>query len=173
MTTYPAWAAGSRITAAKLNYGITQELLAASAQAVNNSTTMVDDTELLFAAEANANYDVEFFMLFEAGVNCDVRTEWAVPSGSSGLKHCLGATLTAGSFTSRDDARMRVGGHGYTTDIVYQLDTGTLAQLCIERSTVQVGSTTGNIGIRFAQGTATVGDMTRMAGSYMRWKRVA
>lgn len=173
MTTYPAWTAGSIITAAKLNYGIINVIAASSQQAVNNSTTMVDDNELVFAAEANASYIVEFYLAFQSGVNCDVRTEWGVPSGTSGLKQCLGATTTAGSFTSRDNTAARVGCHGFTTDVVYQLDTGSLDQLAWERGYVVVGATSGNINIRFAQGTATVGDVTRDANSYMTYKRIA
>lgn len=173
MATYPAWTAGTKITAAKLNYGIPSYVVASSQQGVDNSTTMVDDSELTFTAEANASYIVEFYVAFQAGVNCDVRTDWVTPSGSSGLKQCFGATTTAAAFTSRDNTAARVGCHGFATDVVYQLDTGGLDQLVWERGYVAVGATAGAINLRFAQGTATVGAVTRDANSYMVYKRIA
>lgn len=173
MSTYPSWTAGTKITAQKLNDGQPHYIDCSTTPVINNSTTATADTELIVPVEANAMYEIEMVLAFFTTVNCDVRTDWDVPAGASGLKHCMGATSTAADFTSRDSTNVRIGSHGHGTDVTYQLDTSGNTQWCLEKGIVTIGATSGNITLRWAQGTATVGDLSRSATSFIRYKRVA
>lgn len=145
----------------------------ATLQNAMHSTTLIVDDELVFDMDANASYIVEVYALFQtASVTCDLKTDWNPPAGSTGLKQCLGATLTAGGFTSRDQTQMRVGGHGLGTDIVYQLGSTAADQLVWEKGIVHTINS-GPFQFRFAQSVLdAANDVTRDANSFMSVKQV-
>jgi hypothetical protein len=138
----------------------------------NNTITPHDDLELAFDLEAGGVYVVEIFALFESTVNCDIRTDWGVPAGTTGLKQCLGATANSVGFTSRDQTQMRIGGHQHGTDVGYQLDTGGVDQLVWERGVVKP-VLDGSFTFRWAQFAAVVGNLVRDSYSYLVWTKVA
>lgn len=138
----------------------------------SNTAAPADDLELTLPLAAGARYEVEMWVYFQTAVNCDIRTDWQVPAGSTGLKGALGATEASGDYTSRLNTRVRIGGHLHPSDVGYQLETGAADQLCYERGVVTT-TDAGDITFRWAQFTATVGNLTRDAGSYMKVTRIA
>lgn len=153
--------------------GQVRYVVAAALENVNNSAAPQFDNELFLPLVANASYEVEFWVYFQSAVDCDIRTAWTVPAGATGLKTAVGATDTAASYTGRQDTRMRIGVHAFGTEIGYQLQLGNFPQVCYERGIVTTAATAADLVFRWGQFTATVGDLTRIANSYMKVTRIA
>jgi hypothetical protein len=169
---YPTWRAGQKVTSTALAGQGQTIVVASSDQGVTNSATFVDDTALTATLEANAIYLIEFGISFViTNATPDVKTEWGVPAGATGLKFTRGPTDTAGSWTSETDTRIRTDANTFGIDIPYQGSSGAFA-------VTEVGSvattSSGTLVFRFAQNTATAATTTtRQSGSYLKITRFA
>lgn len=177
MTSYPTWAAGDKITSAKLTAMQTQYVIAASTQSLTSSTTMQNDNELVFPLEANATYEVEVYALFQqadATGTGDLVTDYTFPSGSSGLKQCLGPSSVAGAATGREQMEVRLAAHAFGTDVDYLFGADENLDYCVwERGVITTSTTAGNFQFRWAQKVADADALTRDASSYMKVTRIA
>lgn len=174
MTTFPAVAAGQRITAALLTSMLPSYTLVTATQTVNNSATLVNDSDLAVAVAANATYEWELHASWQTAVNCDLKTAWTFPAGTTGLKHALGATGTAGGFTDRTNTSARVSAHVLTTVVAYQIDIAGTDQWIHEWGVAVTSTTAGTLQFQWAQNTATVGDLIRaVTTGYIKLRQVA
>lgn len=176
MSAYPTWLAGQRVTATLLASMQRNVIVATTTQTVTNSATLVSDNELVFPLAASAIYLVEFSLLFNStSATGDVKVQWSVPSGSTGLRHVMGPTNNSATFTDRQDTNVKICAHGFTTNGVSQLEAGGASTdtLVYERGVVTTGSTAGNVTVQWAQNAATAAvTLTRDANSFMTAQRV-
>jgi hypothetical protein len=176
MSVYPTWLAGQTVTADDLTAMQQAVVVATLTQAVTNSATLVADAELTFPLKADAVYLVEFSLLFNStSATGDVKVQWIVPSGATGLRHVIGPTNTAGGFTDRQNTAAKVCAHAFNTNGVSQLEAGGASTdtLIYERAVVTTSSTPGNVTAQWAQNTATAAvTLTRDANSFMTVQRV-
>lgn len=171
MSQYPPFLPGQRLTSGLLASGQTALALKSAGQDVTNSTTFQNDAELAYPLLAGGVYRIRF-VIFSLSANAtpDLKTAWAVPSGSSGLKMCQGPTDTAAAFTSRTNTAARMSGHGFTTSVTYQVDTTAVA--IEEEGILTMGSTAGSVTLQWAQNTASTTATSVLAGSYLTVERL-
>lgn len=180
MSTYPAFAAGDRVTAQLLNDMQSSVIVATTAQTINNSATFVNDATLVVPVLANANYVIEFFVMFSQGgatLTADVKTEWTAPAGTAALKQVTGPTdgnaVDPAQWISRVDTGARVSAHLLGTTVIYNLDTSANGSSVIwESALVNVDGSAGNVTFRWAQNAATAQNLTRDAFSFARYTRL-
>lgn len=147
-------------------------VITTDAPSVNNTTTVQNDTQLIYPLEASHTYEIEVFALFQTTVLGHIKTAWAVPAGSTGLKQALGATATAASYTSRTITPVRIGAHGFGTGVVMSLENTGLDQLVWERGIVVTSTTAGNFVYQWAQAIAVAGNLIRDVFSYIKVTKV-
>ncbi len=137
-------------------------------QGYNNDTTLNDDTVLKFSVSANTKYRVELFAI-ASGLAGNIKLAWKVPTGSTGLRACMGPSL---SSTDRADTNVRVNASQFSTEIGYGLNSTGLYACIQERFVVSVGSTAGEVVLQHAQSTSS-SDQTAMRGeSFMIVKKL-
>lgn len=171
MSTYPPINPGARITSELLTSSLTVLVRKSAGQDVTNSTTFVNDSELTCPVEAGGIYRVRFVIFaLSASATPDIKTAWAVPSGSGGLKMCQGPTATASAFTDRSNTAARMSGHGFGTSVPYQLDTAAVG--IEEEGILSVGSTAGSVTLQWAQNTASTTATSVITDSYLTVERL-
>jgi hypothetical protein len=131
-------------------------------QTVNNSTTLVNDTDLVLPMVANAIYRFECYAISNSNATADWKCTWAVPSGTTMSYYCIGYTTADvfGLFHSNAGTTQQIGGGG--------ADRGTLM-----RGTVSVSSTPGNLQLQWAQNTLNASNTIVQAQSYLDLTRIA
>lgn len=165
----PTFSAGERLTAAKLTQ-ICSEITAstliatkASLQTVNNSATLVDDSDLFVALAASTTYVFELTLLFASNGTADIKYGFTFPAlatcewGSIRLvSSSAGITGDAdfGSYNSATSGSSTVAAAGTSS-----------AQLAVVNGTITTAGTSGNLRLQWAQNTANVSDTTVYAGS--------
>ena len=135
-----------------------------------NSTTVTSDPELVVALEANSSYLVKFYAIVGAVPAADFKTSWGVPSGTTGLKWCLGPDSAS---TSRDVTSMRVGVHVFTTEVSYGIASNTLNLGIFEQAVVTTTSSAGDLTINWAQVAANATGTVLVAGSLLEVTKIA
>lgn len=126
------------------------------AQAVSNSTTLVDAAGLSFSVGANETWVVTFTIALSFSALGQVRVAVAAPSGATGS---VGAELISSGL---------VPVRGLTTSFgsAISLDSTTgVAGVVIIRATVVNGATPGDIKLQFAQKLSDAGATTILADS--------
>lgn len=179
MPKYPTVGAGIRVTAQVLSDIQMPAVVTTDTAAVSNSTTLAADTQLTLPLEANASYMVEIVACFDtngAG-NCDLKTDWTVPTGATGYRSRVGSTnsATAGSFTSVNDTNMQMRARSFDSVSTYQMSAAgpTTDQSIYETGVVHTGPSAGNVTLRFAQDAAVAIQIQRLPGSFIRAIRFA
>lgn len=141
-----------------------------------STTTLADDNELKFTAEASATYLVEFYLFYAAIGAAKFKTAWTVPSGATGSRSATGLSASVSNSTSTPDPSgglMRSGSHNFTTSVTYgDRDSATNLCFALETSTV-VTTSSGLIAIQWAQGTSSTTASRLSAQSNLRYTRVA
>jgi len=175
MAKYPQILAGQRITSTMLRDMLPEVIVKPSTTARASTTTLANDPDLQMTLSANAMYFVEFEILAAATNTADFKTEWTVPSGSTGLKAVLGPSSSASTQSTADPTTVRMGCHQFGTDIVYAgvRDDNSLAFYCREWGVVTTSSTGGTLALAWAQGTSNATATQVFGGSVMRVRRVA
>jgi len=132
----------------------------AADQTVNNSTTLVNDTELVFTVYPNKTYVAEFDVFYNSSAVSDIKLSAFAPAGSTG-RFSFGGPRYLDTGT--------VGGTGLS-DINTTLPVGGLGSIAATRlvASFNVGTTGGTAGISWAQNTAEVSDTSVLAGSSVR-----
>jgi hypothetical protein len=174
VTAYPTIGSGQRVTALLLQDMQQQAAVATTTQSVTSSTANQNDAELTLPVEASASYLVEFVVAFNSAADCDVRTSWGVPTGSTGLRQVTSATDTAADFTSRTNTNAQLRSIAFaTSSAIYQLHTTGTSQAIWEYGIVSTGDVAGSVTFRWAQGTSTATALVRAIGSFLRITRYA
>lgn len=175
MSTFPGFSSGDIVTAQSLNDMQISAIVATASQSMSNSTTFVSDNTLSVPVLANAQYFIEFFMIFEQSSTgaANMKTVWGVPSGAQGLKQVVGSTTSA-NFTNKDNTNARVAGHLLGTTVPYNMNAAAGApQVCLEKAVVSVSGVSGSVVIQWAQNTAVAQSLIRDANSFVRYTRIA
>lgn len=132
----------------------------AETQAVNNSTTLVDDDALLFAIAANEIYVADFHLDISTNIAAGFKAAITVPAG---------ATL---KFQAEILAAAAIGVVGSTT--VSGTAVGATALIIQAHLHVLVvnGATAGNVQLQWAQNFANASDTKVLVNSYLRAERL-
>lgn len=188
MSRYPEIRAGQRITGELLT-GMQFEEIVKQSGTSRNTATMTADPELQFQLEANAVYYVEWHINYVCGKD-RFKVDWIVPSGATGLKRVLGpdhhgTNTSTGDPLSTDaegvvrvnagDGGVRLGVHGFGTDIWYGGRPDGNQVTFTETGTVITGGTAGTLALSWSKVAATDGAefATVASYSYARLKRVS
>lgn len=141
-------------------------------ESVTSSTTLQDDDELFFAAAANEIWLVEFVLFVDGATAGDIKVAVEAPTGSTiraGVQGLIStAGTTSGSMETASTTYSGTAAVGYTVGTAGS-GTGTTVSL---RGQVVVGSTAGNILLRWAQGTSSGTASKVLTGSYLVGHRI-
>jgi hypothetical protein len=163
------FAAGDTLTAALLNAvvsAVTPLFARKTAnQTVNNSTTLVNDNELLVSIEANTTYEMLLHVRYDSSTVADMKINLTLPSGCN-TPHMMFLGGGTGSAVQHAAAASpsfsTVDGQGVGTATAFDY-VGTLVN----------GSNAGTVRFQFAQNTAEATNTTVQAGSTLRLTKVA
>lgn len=151
---------GMRLTPARLNRLIPLVARKTSTQTVNNSITLVTDTALSVAVEANGLYRAHLHLIYNSNTTADFRYSFSAPAGT---------TLT--NFTAQGgntaNWQVLVAPSGGVSGIN---GTGGDAPLNVW-GIVAVGANAGTFAVQWAQFVANASDTTVKAGSYLELVR--
>ncbi|MEO7399038.1 MAG: hypothetical protein ABIW84_10780 [Ilumatobacteraceae bacterium] len=134
-----------------------------SVQTVNNSTTLVNDTQLLLALAANGVYTVEGNLIYDTAAG-KFKLGWTVPAGAT-LSGFILAYATGGSGSSAagnlyggltESSATGVGGAGLGTKLV-----------AVFRALIIMGATAGNFQVQWAQNVLSTTDTNVFADSWV------
>lgn len=169
---YPAVAAGARLTPPLLTGGLPTVVMKTAAESVASSVTLQDDNELTFPLVANATYIVDAYLIahqtVDAATAIDINTEWSTPSGSSGGKWCFGPQL---GMTDRENTSMVASFHLHATDRRYGLDSSG-ETVAIHEHLIILTTTAGDLTFRWAQSTSNANATVVTDNSHMIIQRV-
>lgn len=167
---YPAFAPGQTVTAAMLLAMQPVYAVKAVTEALPSSTSFQADDELTLPVLADAVYEA-VFVLYPSGNPIGtggIKTMWSVPSGTTGLKACVG-----GVGADRNSTLMRASAHNLGTQVTYNLESAAAASAVVERSIMTVGGTAGNLTLQWAQVASNATATNILASSYLRLQRLA
>lgn len=139
-----------------------------TSQSVNNSTVFVADNTLLLALAANATYHVSAVFVVSGPQAADWKLQWTAPAGAAGTRFTHGPSTGATSVRANN---INFRSAPLTTSLTYNTD-GSEASVVREEIWLTTAGTAGNLTLTWAQATATVGNTTVQAGSFMSAQRV-
>lgn len=169
MTTYPAWSAGQRITAAMLTAMQPVVVSKPADQPLVSSTTFQDDVDLVVPLAANATYLVEGWIGYSQNVvngSGDLKAQFTVPAGAT-LNLTAYGTSGASSLTTYD-----VTDNPASSPRVLPVNLST-AMSFAPRGTVTTSSTAGNLVFQWAQNTSSATALYVKALSWLKLTRIA
>lgn len=166
---YPKWAAGEKITAAKLN-GLLTTVVKLATESVTNSAAMQDDDELAAPVLANATYRVQLMLLYDAPAAGDIQIGWSGPSGAT-------LTWTPGGAATSEGTPFALASMNLQTRTISEIaaiggssSNGVMADVT---GTLIVGGTAGTLQFRWAQNTANATATNVRASSHLILTRIA
>lgn len=147
------------------NYGLHTLVKRKSAdETVNNSTTLQNDDDLVFALAANEVWMVQLLLLIDSSTVADIRFGWAYPSGCtikwSGTDYYWGTTNTSAIPIQTNAVDIPGIGAG-------SVKGWWVAAIVIN------GSTAGNLNLQWCQATAEVSDTKLLANSCLVASKVS
>lgn len=149
----------------------TSMVVATADQTVNNSATLVADTELTLAVEADNTYLLDMFLIYNSSTTADMRIK---------LTGAGGATFSTVHWATRGAGTTAASGvnsamNSQLRELADQAILGGIGANAVATPTGRIvigAGSDGTLGMSFAQGTAEVSDTTRKAGSWMRLTRI-
>lgn len=173
MSQYPDISASDDFTVEMLRSMITNYVIKSGSESTASDATINDDSDLLFAVEANATYHVKFNVFAAATTTADIKTAWSVPTGAAGLRKVSGPGSTAADG-SADNVAGKFGVHGFTTEITYSgvRNSNTLQFWILEEALVITSSTAGNVTFRWSQATSNA-TASIVYASWAEYRRIA
>ena len=172
------WTDGELVNAAimnphvrdNLNYLNTQHKLKTADQTVT-STTLTNDTDLVFAAAANEVWLVDTYIMIDSNATADFKCTWTVPGGATMKWGPLSHTSGVQTFWHMDTSNSATALLNATTEQVWQsLSAGNIWGVNM-KSIVTTAGTAGNVQFQFAQDSAS-GSTVVKAGSLLIAHRV-
>lgn len=171
---YPNWLAGQRVTAALLLAAQPTFVIKTAVTDRSSTTTLTADPDLQFAVVANGVYLVEFELAYGGTATEQIKTDWSVPSGATGIKAGVGIKSGEAANGFADGVSSRYGYYPFATTNVFtcvRTGTGNL-QVAKETGIVTVASTAGTVALRWAQNTSTANTMRMGVGAWGRCTRI-
>jgi hypothetical protein len=171
---YPVITAGSKITADLLNSMMPNYLIKPGDTTRASTITNTNDPDLVVPVVANGVYDIEFNIIFGALQAAGIRTAWATPTGTVGLKRSLGPGSVNVAETNANTTEMRWSVVTATTQLGYTDPRNAVASLShiIERGLITVGSTAGSVALTWSQNVSSATGTVVSANSYVTWRQV-
>ncbi|MBA4865905.1 hypothetical protein H1V43_32090 [Streptomyces sp. PSKA54] len=167
MAKYPSTPAGSRITGNLLQSMLPDIVYKNTNEDRSSTTTLTADSELTVALEANSVYLIDMQIHYATMSVAGFKTDWSVPSGTTGNRSALGAGSNGVNSTA-DNIDGRFGVHNYPTVVIYgDRDSSTAQLVAIERSILTTSTTAGNLTLRWAQETSNAAATRVGAGSFI------
>jgi hypothetical protein len=165
----PYWTSASRLSPARLNATIPIIRVKAADETVTSNASPQDDDHLVAAVDANSTYLIMAYLVWTStSATPDFRIDFTVPSGAnipqrSFFAQPTGNTSTTGTIDTGttqsadgDDTRASVNGR--------------MAGWLV--GTLVVGSTAGDLQLRWAQGTSDSAGVTLKQYSWLRIEKV-
>jgi hypothetical protein len=168
--TYPNIVPGDDITDDLLNSMIPITKYKVTSEDRASTTTATLDSELFVTVEANAVYRVEIYIHYAAGNTGRLRTQWEVPTGSSGLRGTMGLDPAVTNATNAI-GETRNGVHGFATNVDYGNRSSGFQALAFEEGIV-VTTNPGTIGLMWCQASSDATNTTVANYSFMRVTRI-
>jgi hypothetical protein len=168
---YPQPAAGRRARAALLVSMLPKTVRKTADESRAATTTLADDTHLVFAAEANAVYTMWGWVKYFADNTPDIKMQFTVPTGCLGEWAWMmpGAGTLAGSVNgysirteSNDVGVVRTGYGTSNTD-----------QNTPVSGLFRMSSTPGNIALQWAQNVSDAAATILYTDSWLMFQRIA
>lgn len=125
---------------------------------VNNSSTLQNDDELLFAGVANTKYHLILLMRIKSGTVPNYKRVFTVPTGATITGRAANSSWTTAIGSVEED---------YTTPVSMFTNGTSFVDVSELHAYVSIGGTAGNVVFQWAQDTATVGDTTTFQGSIL------
>lgn len=156
------------ITNAKMAWPWISAYATADTAAVNASTTLVNDSELLLTVESNAVYVVQGLIFYDASTTADYKCEFILPSGTFKYVGIAGGSGATTSTTSPNIAQRSAG-----TPVTFGgVGAGTIIGSPISGLLI-VGVSGGTFRHQYAQVNSDASDLFRRAGSWLAARRIA
>lgn len=156
-----AFVAGQKVRASDLNI-LSRVAFKTSAQTVNNSATLVADSQLFIAVPANTNCIFTSRFVYTSGTTPDIKFAFTYPVGAVGSYTLYG--IAAGTSS--------ISAFHQTETSVSALEGGT-GQACTMTGSWTIGANAGVIQLVWAQNTANASNTQVLAGSFIRLDQVA
>lgn len=174
MAQYPVITAGTKLTATLLSSMMPNYVVKTAATNRTSTTTFADDPDLVTGTlTASGVYLIEFHVRF-AGLNAaGFKTNWTVPSGTSGDRETLGPGSANATESNANTTEMRWAVHGFATNAVYTNPRNSASSThLIEKGMVSIGVTAGTVALSWAQNVSNATATTVQANSYVKWVQV-
>lgn len=154
----------------KINRYLTQSshVVKAANQSVTSSTTFVNDTHLTLNVSANTDYWVTAVLIY-SGNNGNFKQQWGVPTGASLL--WVGDYLGAGVTDTFGIISRTQHAYNVTTAVAGGGTSGN-DQCSVPKGVLRVGSSAGQLRVRWAQGTSSGTATTLHSGSTLFLRRL-
>lgn len=166
---YPTFTAGQRITADLLNAGKLEYVTNAAGSQTNATTSLANATDLSFAVEASARYQIHAVISYDSAVGVDIKFDWSMPSGATTARNCEYLVSTTASNIDSNMAKIR---RGATTAVVAGGPGATANAFSVyEEVTDLQTSSAGTAQFRFAANAA--GTATLQGDCVIYYQRIA
>jgi hypothetical protein len=147
--------AGQILTAALLIAGVPIAVRKTADQTVNNSTVLVNDSELFWTPPVSTTYQLRLVLYYNSGTVPDIKAGWSLPAG---------ATLTWGAlYVNTAGGLTVIGNLGAGTLSIGGLGAEANAEF---HGILTMGSTAGNVQLQWAQDTANASNTIVRANSH-------
>jgi hypothetical protein len=154
----------------KINRYLTQSahVIKSANQSVTSSTTFINDTHLTLNVSANTDYWVTAVLIY-TGNNGNFKQQWGVPTGASLL--WTGDYLGNGVTNSFGIVSRTQHAYNAGTAVAGGAAAGTY-QCSVPKGILRVGSSAGQLRVRWAQGTSSGTSTTLRSGSVLFLRRL-
>lgn len=167
---YPSWQPGMLITASRLTVQQWQYVRQGSNLSIASDVT-VNDTSVQISVSADAEYLIDLYGVISGSQNGDARISWTVPAGTSVNRWAFGpAEASTGGPLAHTESTWRWT-NSATEDIIYGLGGGA-ANMFREHMRLGIGSTSGTVQLKFAQGSSDVNASTLGANTTAYYLRI-
>lgn len=155
-----AWASGDSITAAHLNAMLPYYALKTTAQTVNNSAAVVDDTELQLTLPAGRIYRIETTIGVAGVLAADFQMVWSLGGTLTGVgnRTFRGSATTSASVTDTTIRNQMSAALNPSASATYGVGSTSALSLITETMWIDTGASGGLLKLQCAQAVATVGD---------------
>ncbi|MDH2429310.1 hypothetical protein [Sphaerisporangium sp. TRM90804] len=161
---------GAPPTAANINRYFQQRahVVRSTNKSITSTTTAQNDDQLFLQVQANTDYWLEAFLIYDGATGGDIKIGWSVPSGAT--LEWTSNGLTDGATSTADDLWRRRRSAAQD-EICGALGAGTNA-VAMPEGLLRVASTAGPLRLRWAQGASSATSTIVKSGSLLMVSRM-
>lgn len=155
-----------------ITYRLAQEVVIRKTanETINNSATLQNDDELVFAAAANTTYAIKLFVIYDAAQAADFQYTFTLPASATGYKSTTN-TITTTTTCSGTSGSLVFNDITTTNNNVGAAGVGSTCTVMID-GTVIIAGTAGNVQFKWAQAVADASNATVQANSWLSYRRL-